>query len=117
MPVLKISMIKGRTPAQKQALIQVAAAAMTEAFELPDSSYSVRLCEFSQADFYLPPPKTAAYLLIEADCFPGRSGAQKNAFYKKALSALAKMGEDPEQVLILLREPSMENWGYAGKKD
>lgn len=116
MPVISISMRRGRTPEQKQRLITAVCTALEEAFELEDKSYSVRLFEFAPEDFYLPPPKNEGYLLIEMDCFPGRDQRRKDQFFNALLTKLESAGEDPGQVLAQIRESPMENWGYAGKQ-
>lgn len=117
MPVLTISMCKGRTPYQKARLKNAVCTALQETFCKADNSYSIRMMEFTPEDFFLPPPKTQGYLLFEVDCFPGREESQKNQFYQSILAGLQEIGEDPEQALILIREPPLENWGYAGKKN
>lgn len=117
MPVLTISMCKGRTPDQKTRLRDAVRTALQETLCREGSNYSIRMMEFTPEDFFLPPPKTEAYLLFEVDCFPGREESLKNHFYQSILTGLQEIGEDPEQALILIREPPLENWGYAGKKN
>ncbi|NCE64985.1 hypothetical protein D1159_10400 [Pseudoflavonifractor sp. 524-17] len=116
MPVLTVSMRRGRTPEQKQTIVGCVRAALQEGLALEDDSYSIRLLEFAPEDFYLPPPKTEGYLLVEMDCFPGRDLRCKEGFSAILLEKLAQAGEDPNQVLSLIRELPLENWGYAEKK-
>lgn len=116
MPVITLSMRRGRTPEEKSRLVDCVRGALKQAFQMEDDSYSVRLLEFSPEDFYLPPPKTGRYLLVEVDCFPGRTVRQKEVFSAALFSLLEQAGEDPGQALTLIREPPMENWGYRGKK-
>ena len=117
MPVLTITMRRGRTPEQKQRLVAAACTALQESFALKDSSYSVRVLELAPEDFYLPSPKTERYVLVEVDCFAGREQHLKDGFSATLLQRLAEAGEDPSQVLSLIRESPMGNWGYQGKKN
>ena len=117
MPILTISMRRGRTPEQKQRLVTAACTALQESFALKDSSYSVRLLELGPEEFYLPPPKTEGYVLVEVDCFAGREQYLKDRFSAALLQRLAEAGEDPGQVLSLIRESPVGNWGFQGKKN
>lgn len=129
MPVIAISMLRGRPPEQKQAVMFAVRDALRDVYAMQESSYSIRVFEFDPEDFYLPPPKTPRYLLVELDCFPRRDTPEEmlqRAFPSRDIQAKARLqramlenlaaaGEDAGQVLIVMREPPMENWGFLEK--
>lgn len=112
MPAIAIHMVRGRSLEQKRSVQFAVRDALRDVFSMSEQSYSIRLFEFDQEDFYLPPPKTSEYLLIEIDCFPGRDEAMKASLFEVMLENLTKAGESSDQALIVIREPAMENWGF-----
>lgn len=116
MPVVTISMRRGRTPVQKQCVITAVCTALEEALEVENTNNCIRMFEFAPEDFYLCPSPNEGYLLIEIDCCPGRNQDRKDQFYHTLLTKLDVVGEDTGQVLVQIRENPVENWGYAGKQ-
>src|SRR6266508_3065349 len=54
------------------------------------------------------------YILAEITAFPGRSLTAKRAVYKAIVRNLGEVGIPASDILIVLHEPSMENWGIRG---
>jgi phenylpyruvate tautomerase PptA (4-oxalocrotonate tautomerase family) len=52
--------------------------------------------------------------LIEVTMFAGRSTETKRRLYGAIVSGLAEFDVAPEDVLIVIHEPPMENWGVDG---
>ncbi len=111
MPLVKIDVRKGRSPAEKAALLEAVHAALVEALKVPDGDRTQRLCEHAAEDFEIPPDKTERYTLIEIVMFPGRSLNAKRQLYRAIVRNLAPLGVAPSDVFIVLHEPPMENWG------
>ena len=117
MPLVKIEIIKGKTPEHKKALLDGIHKALVDAFQIPDSDRLQRLYELDRADFEIPPYRTENFTLVELTVFKGRSLDAKRKLYQVIVENLEKdPGVKPTDVLIVVHEPPLENWGVAGGK-
>jgi len=114
MPLAKISIIKGRTPAEKESLLEAVHSAMLDALKIPQYDRNQRVHEYEKDDFMTPPGRTEKFTLIEITMFPGRSIEAKRNLYRGIVENLKALGTDPMDVFIVLYEPPMENWGIRG---
>ncbi|MBI3975345.1 MAG: tautomerase family protein [Armatimonadetes bacterium] len=114
MPLVRISVRKGRSPSEKRALLDAVHSALVEAFHIPDSDRNQRLSEYTAEEFETPPGRTELYTLVEITAFPGRSPDAKANLYGALVRNLSALGTQPGDVLIVISEPSMENWGLRG---
>jgi phenylpyruvate tautomerase PptA (4-oxalocrotonate tautomerase family) len=62
----------------------------------------------------VPPGKTENYTFIEFQVFPGRSIEAKRALYRGIVSRFGELGIQPSDIIIVLHEPPLENWGIRG---
>lgn len=88
--------------------------ALVEAFQIPDSDRTQRLSEYCAEDFEIPPGHTEQYTLVEITAFAGRSPQAKARLYGALVRNLSLLGIQPSDVLIVISEPQMENWGIRG---
>ena len=114
MPLVSIDVLKGRSDAEKQALMLSLHSAFVEALKILDDDRKYRLREYTPAEFMIPPGKSARYVVVEASLFPGRSLAAKRRLYQAIVRNFGKLGIPPDEVFIVLHEPQMENWGIRG---
>jgi phenylpyruvate tautomerase PptA (4-oxalocrotonate tautomerase family) len=115
MPLVKISIRKGRSASQKQALLGAVHAALVEAFKIPDWDRDQRITEFENEDFEIPNNRTNFFTLIEIIIYPGRSLNAKRELYKSINIRLRDIGyTNPDDIVIVLLEPPLENWGIRG---
>jgi len=114
MPLVTVSTRKGRTHSEKKALLDAIHGALVETFRIPLYDRNQRFCEFDEGDFEIPPGRTPRFTLVELTVFPGRSRETKRALYQAIVRRLGGLGIDPLDVLIVLHEPPMENWGIRG---
>jgi phenylpyruvate tautomerase PptA (4-oxalocrotonate tautomerase family) len=114
MPIVRIAVRKGRPPAEKKAILQAVHSALVEAFKIPDEDRTQILHEYAPRDFEIPPTKTNRFTLVEITIFPGRSLEAKRHLYQAVVQNLGLLGIAPEDLLIVLHEPAMENWGVRG---
>ena len=114
MPLVKISLIKGRSKDEKAALVEAIHSALRTAFKIPEDDRNLRILEFEPENFDLPEEKTEDYTLIEMDVFPGRSLEAKRALYQNIIENLKPLGIQPGDVLITLKEIPLDNWGIRG---
>ena len=114
MPLVKVSLLKGKSKEEKKALLDAVHAALIEAFQIPENDRNQRIFEFEPENFELPEGKTSNYILIEMDVFPGRSIEAKRKLYETIVLNLQRHDIQPGDVLIVLNEPQLDNWGVRG---
>lgn len=115
MPLVKVSLLKGRSIEEKKALLDAIHAALLDAFKIPENDRTQRIFEFEPENFDIPEEKTSNYTIIEIDVFPGRSLDAKRKLYQKIVQNLSEQIQ-PNDILVILKEPSLDNWGVRGGK-
>ena len=114
MPHVRIEVIAGRTPSEKRALMDAVHQLLMEALKIPDWDNNQRLLEYPADCYDLPPGCTAKRTYIECTLFPGRSLEAKKRLYQLLVDRLEGLGTPRRDVIIVLHEPPMENWGIHG---
>jgi phenylpyruvate tautomerase PptA (4-oxalocrotonate tautomerase family) len=87
---------------------------MMEALKIPVYDKTIRVVEYLPEYFSVPPGATENYTLVEIDMFSGRSMSTKKALYSVIVRNLGEQGIKPNDIKIVLREISAENWGIRG---
>ena len=113
MPLVKVSLLKGRSIEEKKALLDAIHAALLDAFKIPEDDRCQRIFEFEPENFDIPEGKTSNYTIIEIDVFPGRSLDAKRKLYQKIVQNLNEQIQ-PSDLLVVLKEPPLDNWGVRG---
>ena len=117
MPLVKISLRKGRSPEYKQAILDGVHAALVEAFRIPDLDRNQRLYELDPEHFEFPEKHSDRFAVVEIVAFPGRSTEAKKNLYAAIVRNLERSPGIPgNDVLIIIYEPPMGNWGIRGGK-
>lgn len=114
MPVVHISLIKGRAAVQKRELLDQLHHALTETLKIPAHDRTQIVHEYAAEDFIVPPGKTNNYTLIEIMMFSGRSKDVKQALFSGIAERLSHIGISPADVFIILNEQPLDNWGIRG---
>jgi len=114
MPLVKISIRKGRTDSEKKTLLNIVHSALIEAFEIPDSDRVQRIYEFNDDEFEIPNDRTRKFTIIEIIILPGRSVDAKKKLYKIIFSQLKNLGYQDNDAVVVLSEPELNNWGVRG---
>jgi phenylpyruvate tautomerase PptA (4-oxalocrotonate tautomerase family) len=115
MPLVKISLRKGRSPEDKKAILDGVHAALVGAFLIPDSDRHQILHELDPECFDIPPQNSTQYTVIEIIAFKGRSFEAKKKLYAAIIDHLTRSPGIPrDDILIILQEPPTENWGIHG---
>ena len=114
MPLVKVSLLKGKSKEDKKALLDAIHAALIAAFKIPENDRNQRIFEFESENFEIPEGKTSNYILIEMDVFPGRSMEAKRKLYRTIVQNLHELNIQASDVLIVLNEPPLDNWGVRG---
>ena len=114
MPIVKISLLKGRSGPEKKALFDIVHSALVEAFKIPDRDRVQRIEELDKEDFEIPPDRTDKFTIIELTILPGRSSTAKKELYKRIFSQLKRLGYQDNDAVVILNEPDLNNWGVRG---
>jgi phenylpyruvate tautomerase PptA (4-oxalocrotonate tautomerase family) len=114
MPIVRISILKGRSLEEKRAISGAIHEALVDSFRIPETDNNQRIDEYDPQDYILPPERTGKYILVEITVFPGQSREAKRALFKAIGSKLGKLNVDPLDISIILYEPPLENWEIRG---
>lgn len=114
MPLARIETRRPWPAEQVQALMDAVYESFREALKVPEGDRQVRYVEHRPEHFAVPPGKTANATLIEITMFPGRSLAAKKALYAAIVRRYEALGIAPSDVMIVLHEPPLDNWGLRG---
>ena len=121
MPLVTLTLRKGRPKAFKDAVLDVVHRSLVEAGVPPTDRFQ-RVLELADDDFRFDPayPDVATkrgpdFLLIEILWSVGRSVKVKRKLVADVVRSLAaSAGLDPEQVMVVFVETAWENWACAG---
>lgn len=117
MPLVKIEMLKGKTSEYKKTMLDQIHQALVDILKIPDDDRMQRLYELDKENFEMSANKTDDIILIELTIFKGRSYEAKKNLYHAIVDNLHKaLGIKRTDVIIVIHEPPLENWGVAGGK-
>src|SRR5258708_13292063 len=116
MALARIELLEGRTPEEKQRIVDAVRAALSEALQVPPDDPTVRLAEYAREQFSVPYPDRHSdrYTLIEVTMFAGRSMDTKRRLYQAIVDRLAALDVPASDVLIVLHESPLETWPLNG---
>lgn len=115
MPLVKISMLKIWDENQKKNISDKIHESLVEAFKITDDDYMHQIIEFEKDNYIYSRKRSEKSILIEMTVFPGRSKNAKKQLYENIVSKLAEFKISPIDIVIVLNELPLENWGISGK--
>lgn len=111
MPLIKVSIYKGKSDGHRQALLDGIHAALTDTLGIPGYNIIQELNELEPSGFMRPGGRTENYTMIETCFFSGRTREQKKSLYQAIARNLGRSpGIDGNDVMVVLYEFPMENW-------
>ena len=118
MPLVRISLAKGRPAAARRAIGNAVHRALVEIIDVPPLDRFQVISEHDPADFVFDPEylgihRTGALVIVQATISAGRSLAKKRALYRRIADELAALGVRREDVWINLVEVAAENWSFG----
>jgi 4-oxalocrotonate tautomerase len=119
MPLIRISLRKGKPAAYRRAIADNVYQALRETFDVPENDFFATVSEHEQDDFrygrdYFTIARTDDLVLIQLTVSNTRTVAQKKALYRRIAERLAKdPGLRPQDVFINLLEVAKENWSFG----
>jgi 4-oxalocrotonate tautomerase len=119
MPLVRISLRRGKPEAYRSALADGVYRAMRETFNVPEEDRFITISEHDQTDFiyspnYLGIARSDDLVMIQITANNTRTVEQKQAFYRGIMERLTeKPGLRPEDIFINLVEVLPENWSFG----
>jgi len=120
MPLVTLTVSKPKTAEFKTAIFNAVHTALIE-IGVPPADKFQRVLELSPEDFrydaHYPDVqggRTQDFALVEILLSAGRSVKIKKQFLAKLPSGLGEAGLDPENVMVVFKETTWENWSFAG---
>lgn len=119
MPLVRISLRRGKSAAHLAALRNGIYAAMRETFNVPEGDRFILIHQHDAGEFdcdpdYLGIARSDDLVVVQVACNNTRTVAQKQAFYRRVVENLAAdPGLRPEDVFINLLETAQENWSFG----
>lgn len=120
MPIVTVTMRKGRAAGFKTAVLDAMHGALVSSGADPRDRFQ-RVIELSEDDFRFDPsfpdltvPRSTDFVLIEVLLGVGRSVKVKRAILAEAARRLTASGIDPEHVMVVFQDVPWENFSPAG---
>jgi 4-oxalocrotonate tautomerase family enzyme len=117
MPIVRVEIYKGFDTTYKQKILDGVHKALVDSFKILDSDRNQLIYEFDDAHFERSAGKSRSFIIIGITAFKGRSREAKRMLYQKVIENLkVSPGIQPNDIMIIINEPEMVNWGIRGGK-
>jgi 4-oxalocrotonate tautomerase len=119
MPLVRIDLRRGKSPAYRKAICDGVYRAMRETFAVPDEDRFIIVNEHDGDNFiysgsYLGIERSGDLVIIQITANAGRTIEQKKALYARIAAILLEdPGLRPQDVFINLVEVAKENWSFG----
>jgi 4-oxalocrotonate tautomerase len=119
MPLVRIDLREGTSPAYRKAIADGVHTAMIEAIAIPADDRFQVIAEHAEDNFFYDPKylgiqRSDKVVFIQITLSAGRKPGQKRALYRRIVELLSKSpGLRPEDVVINLVEVAWENWSFG----
>ncbi|MCK6262950.1 tautomerase family protein [Vibrio sp. ZSDE26] len=99
----------------KTSLSDAIHSSMLEVLGIPEGKRAHRFIPMDKSDFFYPSDRSEAYTVIEVNMMMGRQRETKKALIKSLFEVIeAKVGIDPTDVEITIKEQPAHCWGFRG---
>jgi len=119
MPLVRVSLRKGKPAAYRKAILDGIYQAMISTFNVPNEDRFMVINEHDEPDFSYSPTyfniaRTDDLILIQLTVSNTRGVEQKKALFRRIVDSLKESpGERPEDVFINLVEVDPANWSFG----
>jgi 4-oxalocrotonate tautomerase len=119
MPLVRVSLRKGKSDDYKKAIGDGVYRAMRETFTVPEEDRFITVSEHSESEFqfsktYMDIARTDDLVILQITVSNTRSIEQKKALFARIVELLSqKPGLRKEDVFINLLEVAKENWSFG----
>lgn len=119
MPLVRISLLRGKSRAYRSAIAENVYEALHESFNVPEDDRFMVITEHDPEELvfsrsYMGIARTDEFVLIQLTVSNTRTQAQKNALYARIVERLQQNpGIGPDDVMISLVEGDKGNWSFG----
>lgn len=118
MPLVRISLVKGRPAALRRAIGDAVHRSLVETIDVPARDRFQLLAEHEPGDLvydaeYLGIARTGNIVIIQITLSAGRSLEKKRRLFRRIADELAALGVRREDAWINLVEVAKENWSFG----
>ena len=119
MPLTRVSLLKGKPPEYRNAILDCLYQAMRDSFGVPEDDRFMLIEEYEKSNFdygkdYLGIARDDDLVIVQITVNNTRGPEQKKALFARIPELLAKSpGIRPEHILINLLEVPKENWSFG----
>ncbi len=114
MPYAKIEVRRHRPESEVQFLIESVYQAQQLALKVPANDRQIRYVEHRAEHFAVPEEKSENFTFVEILMYPGRTLEAKRQLYKEIVTRFGEIGIGEGDIIIVLHEPPLDNWGVRG---
>ncbi|MGO8846865.1 MAG: tautomerase family protein [Methylocella sp.] len=119
MPLTRVSLLKGKPPEYRKAILDGLYQAMRESFGVPEDDRFMLIEEYDKSNFdyganYLGIARNDDLVIIQITVNNTRGPEQKKALFARIAEILSKTpGIRPENIMVNLLEVPKENWSFG----
>ncbi len=119
MPLTRISLLKGKPPEYRRAIMESVYQAMRDVFDVPENDQFMTIDEYDKSNFvfgenYLDIARDDNLVIIQITANNTRGPDKKKALYARIAELLAKNpGIRPENIFVNILEVPKENWSFG----
>lgn len=119
MPLTRVSLLKGKPPEYRKAILEGLYQAMREAFDVPEDDRFMTIDEYDNSNFlfdknYLGIARDDDLVIVQITVNNTRGPEKKKALYARIAELLAtNPGIRPENIFVNLLEVPKENWSFG----
>ncbi|HEY6821645.1 MAG TPA: tautomerase family protein [Burkholderiales bacterium] len=118
MPLVRISLVRGKRPAFRRQVGDAIHRALVETIDVPPLDRFQLITEHDEADFiydasYLGVSRSPDLVVIQITLSSGRPLEKKRSLYRRIADNLNALGVRREDVWINLVEVAKENWSFG----
>ncbi|HET7931628.1 MAG TPA: tautomerase family protein [Rhodanobacteraceae bacterium] len=120
MPLVTLTVVRPKTTTFKDGILAAVHTALVS-IGVPDTNRFHRVLELAPEDFRfdrsypdVQGKRTDDFVLVEVVLSAGRSVKVKKQFLAALMSGVSAAGHDPENVMVVFKETTWENWAFAG---
>jgi phenylpyruvate tautomerase PptA (4-oxalocrotonate tautomerase family) len=120
MPLVRLSIQRGRTPEQKRAIADAVYEAMREAINIPENDRFILVDEKAPEDVFMDSNfmsdgRTTAAILVEITLRAGRTDEMKASLYRRIAERIGKAENIADaDIMVVLHENQSADWSFSG---
>jgi phenylpyruvate tautomerase PptA (4-oxalocrotonate tautomerase family) len=114
MPHVTIEVLKGRSAAEKKAIMQAVFDSLVEVLKSSPENCHIKINELEPENFFKPTDKFPNHFTIQIQLFAGRPFELRRQLYASIVKHLTQENIESQHAVIFLQEIPKENWGMKG---